>query len=254
MVPPRFSLCTCNLWNRERWPEREPALRGFLQRFRPDVLAVQELCAETRACIDDALGLHERVRDKQPGWTTESNLWWRRDLFEKLAHGTEPFGSQKSERRLFWVRLRWRADGADGRTLLLGTFHLAADRPEDRGGGQALRLQQTEAILEALRVVRTVDEPTWLLGDLNEAVQPARRLHAAGFMSCFAALGLEPPPTFPALPTSGKAPHDLLYNACYDWILARGPVRPLAAHSPHTFDGDLSPSDHWPIVAVYEME
>lgn len=250
LIPLRLCLCSYNLWNVERWPEREPALRRFLDRFTPDILAVQELRAETRDCIDDNLSTHSRVHDDLPGWTGESNLWWHHGLFSEVEHGAEEYGSHESARRLFWVRLR-RRDSGD--TLVAATAHLSPDFPDDETGrAQALRLQQTGAIATALADIRGRDEPTWLLGDLNEAVQPGRLLHRAGFRSCFSALGLQPPPTFPALPTAGKAPEDFLYNACYDWVLARGPVRPLAAHSPHCFHGDVSPSDHWPIVAVYE--
>lgn len=248
----RFSLCTYNLWNVERWPTREAALRSFLERFRPDLLMVQELRAETRDCIDEVLAAHERVHDDLPGWTVESNLWWNRALFERVEHGAPEYGSHEPARRLFWTRLR-RTD-ADA-TLLLATVHLTADSPGDESGhGQALRLQQTRTIIEILSELRRPNEPAWLAGDLNEAVQPGRLLHRAGFVSCFSALGLQPPPTFPAVPTAGKAPHDFLYNACYDWILTAGPARPLAAHSPHFFHGDVSPSDHWPVVAVYEVE
>lgn len=250
LTPLRLVLCSYNLWNVERWPEREPALRGFLQRFTPDLLAVQELRAETRDCIDATLPAHARVHDDFPGWSRESNLWWHDGLLERAQHGAEEYGSHESTRRLFWVRLRRRDNG---RTLLAATVHLTPDFPDDeRGRAQALRLQQTRAIVEALDTIRGPDEPTWLLGDLNEAVQPGRLLHRAGLRSCFSALGLQPPPTFPAVPTAGKAPDDYRYNACYDWILARGPVRPLAAHSPHFFHGDIAPSDHWPVVAVYD--
>ena len=251
MPPLRLSLCSYNLWNVERWPQREPALRGFLQRFGPDVLAVQELREPTRDCIDRTLAAHARVEDALPGWACESNVWWRGNLLDYVEHGAIDFGSHEPTRRLFWVRLRPR--GATP-SLLVATAHLTHDMPgEDTGRCQALRLRQTRAIIDALADLRRPDEATWLLGDLNEAVQPGRLLHQAGYTSCFAALGLQPPPTFPAIPTAGKAPADFLYNACYDWILAAGPVRPLAAHSPHFFHGDLAPSDHWPVLAVYEV-
>lgn len=252
MHPLRLSLCSFNLWNVERWPEREPVLRQFLQLFTPDLLAVQELRAETRDCVDGTLVRHQRVHDKLPGWTCESNLWWNGDLLEPVEHGAPEYGSHETTRRLFWVRLRRRDNGA---TLLAATVHLTPDFPDDETGrAQALRLKQTRAILEHLETLSAPDEPTWLLGDLNEAVQPGRLFHRAGFRSCFSALGLQPPPTFPAMPTAGKAPADFLYNACYDWILARGPARPITADSPHYFHNDLSPSDHWPIVSIYELE
>ena len=252
MRPLRLSLCSYNLWNVERWPQREPALREFLRRFSPDVLAVQELREVTRDCVDAALPDHDRVVDDLPGWSCEGNLWWRRGLLAYLEHGAAEFGSHEPARRLFWLRLR-PADAPA--TLLLGTVHLTHDFPEEESGRcQALRLQQTRAVIEILEELRRPGEPTWLMGDFNEAAQPGRLLHQAGYRSCFAALGLQPPPTFPAVPTAGKAPADFVHNACYDWIMAAGPARPLAAHSPRFFHGDLAPSDHWPVLAVYEVE
>ena len=252
MTPLRASLCTYNLWNTQRWPEREPALRQFLQRFRPDILGVQELRAETRDCIDAALADHARVEDDFAGWTCESNLWWHAGLFERVGHGAADYGSHEDTRKLFWVRLR-RRDG--GGTLVAATAHLThTSHPDEAQTGRSPRIDQTRSILATLEALVGDDEPAFVMGDFNDAYHPSRLLHEAGYTSCFADLCLQPPATFPAIPTAAPGAGVHQYNACFDWITANGRARPVAAHSPHCYRGDMSPADHWPVLAVYELD
>lgn len=251
MTPLRVSVCTYNLWSTERWPAREPALRQFLERFAPDVLGVQELRPETRDCVDTVLAEHDRVVDDFAGWSHEGNLWWRRALFDCHAHGAEDFGSHEPARRLFWVRLA-RRDGSG--SVVAATAHLThTSHADEAETGRSPRVAQARAIAAALAGIVRPGEPAWFMGDVNDPYHPSRILHEAGYVSCFAALGLQPPPTFPAVPTAWKTAGEHQFNACFDWIMANEAARPLAAHSPHCFHGDLSPSDHWPIVAVYDL-
>ena len=71
MLPTRLSIVTYNIWNTMRWDVREPALRQFVELFNPDILCLQELRAETQACLDEAMPTHTRVHDDFPGWTCE---------------------------------------------------------------------------------------------------------------------------------------------------------------------------------------
>lgn len=251
MHPLRLAICTYNIWNDQRWPERECALREFLARFSPDIFGVQELCPVTRDCIDSTLHEHARVEDPFPGWHYQSNLWWRRDLLEYVEHGLAEFGSHDPNRGLFWVRLRRPDTGA---TMVATTAHLThTSRDDEAASGRSPRVEQAHAVVSALGSVVAPGEPAWCMGDFNDSYHPSSILHAAGYSSCFADLGLQPPPTFPALPTAARALDAHLSNSCYDWLTANAHTRALAAHSPHLFCGDLSPSDHWPIVAVYEL-
>lgn len=251
MHPLRLSICTYNLWNDQRWPEREPALREFLARFAPDVLGVQELAPVTRDCIDAGLHEHIRVDDPATGWHYQSNLWWRRGLLEYVEHGNAKYGSHDPDRGLFWVRLR-RPD--TGSTVVASTAHLThTSRNDEAVTGRSPRVEQAHAIVSALNGITQAGEPAWFMGDFNDPYHPSSILHAAGYTSCFADLGLQPPPTFPALPTAARALGAHLSNSCYDWLTANAHTRPIAAHSPHMFCGDLAPSDHWPVIAVYEL-
>jgi len=251
MTPLRTSFCTYNLWNNQRWPERAPALRGFLEAFGPDVLAVQELCEPVRDLIDATLAQHARVTDAFAGWHCESNIWWRDTVFRYREHGAIDFGSHEATRALFWVRLERRAGGGP---LVVATAHLThTSHADEAATGASPRITQTRAILDALGRVVGDGEPAWLMGDFNDPFHPSHLLHEAGYTSCFADLGLQPPPTFPAMPTAATGGFEHQFNVCYDWIVANARASPLAAHSPRFFRGDLSPSDHWPIVAVYTL-
>src|SRR5688572_4479247 len=202
MLPARLSIVTCNIWLTERWPARAPALERFLTLFAPDVLCLQELQRPTQEFIDRLLPRHERVQDSFAGWTNESNIYWRGDLFEKVAHGAEEVGHAEPERRLFWVRLKLM-----NKPLFVATAHLTSakgsDEPET---GVSPRVRQLKRIAGCLERLVGAGEPAFFMGDMNDAWHPQRILKQAGFTSCFAALGLQSPPTFQCYPTANIEP------------------------------------------------
>ena len=251
MFPIRLSIVTYNLWNTKRWPLREPALRQFLDLYYPDILCVQELCTETQSFLDAALPRHERVHDNLPGWTCESNIYWNSDLVEGLAHGAEDVGMLEEHRRLFWARLKLRKQN---RTVFVSTAHFTYQgHPRERESGQSPRIAQTQRTVDALgRLVRE-DEPAFFMGDLNDPVHPMRILHEAGYPSCFAALAILSPPTWPCIPTKNSEPGGMITNQTIDWLVANEHARPIAAQVPHCFCGDIAPSDHWPVLAIYQI-
>jgi len=250
-MPPRISIATYNLWGTERWEERAPALRRFCELFRPDVLGVQELSTESRSLLDDALPRHDRVDDAFAGWTSEGNLWWNADLLEHVDHGAEDIGiAAAPERRLFWVRLGVR--GGPG-TVWVGDVHLtAADTREELDEGLNHRVEEAKSAVEALTRLVGPEEPAFVVGDFNDALAPLAHLFGAGFNSCFAKLGELPPPTMPAF-GERLLGYGFSSNFVYDWIVANERARPLVASSPHVYAGHVPPSDHWPVVAVYEL-
>jgi hypothetical protein len=71
----RFTAMSVNLWNTQRWPDREAPLRMLLARS-PDVLCVQELRPQLGEFIDAELPDHRRVVGDERGWTHEGNIWW----------------------------------------------------------------------------------------------------------------------------------------------------------------------------------
>lgn len=251
MSPSRLSIVTYNLWNTQRWPERQPALQEFLQRFQPDILCIQELRAETRDFLDKAMPTHARVEDPFAGWTVEGNIYWNRDLFDVASYGAEDIGILEEWRRLFWVRLQVRETG---RPMLVSTAHYTYQGHErERATGQSPRLEQARRTVAALETLAHPDEAIFFMGDLNDPVHPMATLFEAGYLSCFAALNLLPPPTWPAHPTAGLPPGQRITNQTIDWIFANRHARPLAAQVPQLYYGDISPSDHWPVLAIYEL-
>jgi endonuclease/exonuclease/phosphatase family metal-dependent hydrolase len=251
MFPIRVSFITLNLWNTFRWDVRRPALGEFLRIYEPDVLCVQELQPETRAFLDEILPGYGRVDDPFPGWTNEGNIYWNARYLEEIEHGAEGVDIQEPERRLFWARLKLKDAGT---TLLACTAHFTFRGNSDEVlTGWSPRVRQTRLTIEALGRLAGLGEAVLLMGDLNDSSHPAYLLHEAGYTDCFTALNLQSPPTAPSVPTSRRLPHEPAPSQTLDWIVSNARARPVAAAVPHFFFGDIAPSDHWPVLAVYEI-
>lgn len=245
-------VMTYNLWGTTLWPQREPALRALFAAREPDLLAVQELSAETRDVLDEVLTRHARVDDPFPGWTASSNLWWRTDMFALQDHGAEDFGGRKT-RRLFWVRL---APVSGGPPLLLATAHYTwpGDAQEERTGVNP-RIEQARRTVAALNDLAP-DGPCLFVGDLNDDHHPVRILRQAGFHDCFTALGRSSPPTSPvepllARPEGNDPPKDV--PKVIDFQFSRGPVRARTGEVVEFFHDGIAASDHRPVVATYTL-
>ncbi|MDM7914416.1 MAG: endonuclease/exonuclease/phosphatase family protein, partial [Candidatus Eisenbacteria bacterium] len=262
MFPARLSIVTYNLWNVQRWPEREPALRRFVTTFLPDILCVQELRKETQESLDRMLPQHARVHDSFPGWTVQGNIYWNALHLEEVEHGAEEIGIEEEYRRLFWVRLRLRSSDAAGasgpasapeRTIFAGTAHLThRGHKREIEEERSLRIGQTRRAIEALgRVVRD-GEPAFFTGDWNDPYHPAKMMREAGWPNCFGELGLLAPPTSPSITATTKPSGWGLPSETIDWIVSNGKARAIAALVPQCHEDGMSPSDHWPVLAVYE--
>ncbi len=252
MHPLRINIITCNIWNTERWSQRHAALKKFVELFGPDILCLQELRQKSRIFLDKALPGHARVQDGFVGWTAESNIYWRDTLFSEIEHGAADVKiKEKGHRRLFWARLQVKALG---RSILVSTAHLTHQRhPDESATGRSPRVAETRRIIAELKRLNRKREPCFFMGDLNDPVHPTDLLNKAGFVSCFARLGIQPPPTFKCYPTAAVEPGKLAISQCIDWIVANAEARPIAACVPPFFFNDAAPSDHWPVQAVYEL-
>lgn len=250
--PYRLSLLTYNLWNLMRWPERQPALEQFFKLYQPDIFALQELRAETRAALDASLPGYRRVEDEFLGWERESNIYWNNSLLKEVAHGVADIAIHSDAYRgLFWARLSLRAAN---RTLLVATAHYTYQgHPDEVETGCSPRLAQAQRTVEALNQLAQPGEPVIFMGDLNDPVIPMHVLREAGYHSSFARLGLLPPPTWPSLPTANMRPLDEFSNQTIDWMVSNDLARPLAACVPQYFHETITPSDHWPVLSLYEI-
>lgn len=247
----RFTAMSINLWNTQRWPAREVPVRTLLQR-RPDLLCVQELRPLLGRVIDEELTEHQHVTSEERGWTHEGNVWWDASRFALVAFGAEHFGAIERDRRVFWVRLRCREADAE---LIVASVHLtwlgASDEIET---GLNPRLAQAK---ETVRILDDVagDSPCLVMGDLNDPAVPPRIFRAAGFTDAWSALGVTPPPTFPAFPlsTDGSRRPPLLPPSTLDWQFHRGALRPIMTEVVDQPRRGIAPSDHRPLHTLYEF-
>lgn len=251
MIPTRLSIITYNIWLTERWPARAPALERFLTLFSPDVLCVQELQGPTQEFLDRVLRGYGRVHDSLPGWTSESNIYWNEAIFEEGEHGAEQVGHVEPERRMFWARLQIRSSRS---TIFVATAHLTSARHSaEAETGASPRVRQLKRIAEELTRRVREGEPAFFMGDMNDAWHPQRVLREAGFVSCFAALGMQSPPTFQCYPTANVQPGAPTVTEAIDLIVANKHARAIAACVPQCHAGDIAPSDHWPVQAIYQL-
>jgi endonuclease/exonuclease/phosphatase family metal-dependent hydrolase len=243
----RFSILTLNLWNTERWVEREPAVLRFLETFRPDICCFQELRSNTASVIDRCLTGHDRVRDPFAGWLDEGNIYYNRELFRELEHGAVDLSMPEKDRRLFWVRLQVSDTGA---TILVSNVHLTHQGNADEiATGRSYRHDEATIMARTLPGFVRENEGAIVCGDFNDPIHPVRILSGVGFSEVFNALGLLPPVTFPSRP----ATDEIIMNEAIDKLMSRGPLRPVLASVPQYYAYRTSVSDHWPVVAVYEI-
>jgi endonuclease/exonuclease/phosphatase family metal-dependent hydrolase len=247
----RFTAMSVNLWNTQRWPTRETALRTLLAR-RPDVLCVQELRPTIGAVIDEVLHDHRRVIGDERGWTHESNIWWDTRTFALVGHGASPFGAIERDRRVFWTRLHHLASDEQ---IVVATVHLTwLGASTEVETGLNPRLEQTRAVVGVLDDVAG-NGPCLVMGDLNDPAVPTRVLHEAGFADSWGALGVVPPSTFPAFPlsTSGSRRPPHLPPSTIDWQFHRGAVRPMMTECVDQPWRGVAPSDHRPLHTLYAL-
>lgn len=247
-----FVVMTYNLWAEFHLESRRDALAALFTTRPPDLLAVQELRPSTRKLIDDVLPSHDRV-DGTAGWETQSNLWWRRDLFSAVGHGAEDVGILSPDARLFWVRLR----PSDGPELIFSTAHLTwPGHPDERADLGNRRVGQARAVATALERLAG-DGPCLFTVDINDIGPPQWELGNAGFLDSFTALGRHSPVTHPVVPTPATGPIGTRLSPlasppkAIDWIFARGPLAARGSEVVEFFHDGRAPSDHYPVVATY---
>lgn len=250
-----FVAQTHNLWGDAWAAERSAALGRLYSRRAPDLLATQELRPWSRAVLDAAMPRHDRVDDDFGGWSSQSNLWWRRDLFDLVEHGAEDVGIIATDARLFWVRLAFR--DAPG-TMVFSTAHLSwtgTDVELETGVNQ--RVPQAERVVAALARIVPTSEPVVFTVDINDIGVPVWTLGNGGYLDAFSGLGRHSPPTHPVIPSgfadtvaTGRSPIASPPKAI-DWIFFRGPLLPRLAEVVEFFDRGVAPSDHHPVAAAF---
>lgn len=248
-----FVAMSYNIWGKHWLAERSSALRAVLQVRDPDILAVQELVPRSRQLIDAALPDHERVDDPFPGWSRQSNIWWRASQFSLEEYGAEDVGIRSEHARLFWVRLR---PATASPSVLFSTAHLTwQGHPQERVDDLNPRVAQARRIVEELTRLGGAG-PCVFTADMNDYARPLWAMRAAGFADPFTALGTTSPPTHPVvpqlLPGGGWAAPESPAKAI-DWQFYRGPIRPRSSEVADFFYEGRAPSDHKPVVVTYTV-
>jgi hypothetical protein len=64
---------------------------------------------------------------------------------------------------------------------------------------------------------------------------------------------MQSPPTFQCYPTANIEPEEQTITEAIDLIVANKHARAIAASVPQCYAGDIAPSDHWPVQAVYQL-
>jgi endonuclease/exonuclease/phosphatase family metal-dependent hydrolase len=244
MHPFTFIACSYNLWGTNNWPQRQEPLRRFLQVHRPDIFCAQELTPAICETITEALPVLLRIDDAFPGWVDEGNIFWNSDLFKLVEYGAEDIDIIEQERRLFWVRLVRES----GETLVVATAHFSwTGNPREMNENINVRVGQAQRATEVLDRLTNEREPVLFMGDFNDHIHPIRVLRLAGFDDSFSTVLRAPEMTYPAFPMTNQS-QELL-----DWMMHRGPIRPVLTSVIDFQVRQVAPSDHKPVITSYVL-
>ena len=213
------------------------------------MFCVQELQALTGSSATKfSRNMTEFVIRSQDGKRNEHLL--EEGALRERRVGAEEVGHLESERRMFWVRLRLKPSA----TTYSSRRHMltAARNRDEAETGLSQGCDNSNESSTNYAAVRQA-EPAFFLGDMNDAYHPQRILKQAGFVSCFAALGMQSPPTFQCYPTANVQPDEPTVTEAIDLIVANRYARAIAASVPQCYCEDTAPSDHWPVQAVYQL-
>ena len=247
------------------WRSRRPLVWHVIRTHGPDVLALQEVLAGQLEDFEREFGhAYAWVGHGHAGPRSGEILpvAWRRDRFELVAHeffwlsptpavvGTRGWGGT-FPRVVTWVRLRERATG---REFIVANNHWEADNDlmEARRESARILLGRVAAL--------PPDLPVFLVGDFNivptreRRREPYRMLVEDGAPPALADAWLAaaerrgPGTTTNRLhPAPNRQEHERK-----DWILFRGPVRPLRVTVDDYHRDRLYPSDHLPVVLEFD--
>lgn len=241
----RISVTSLNLWNTEFIDRRLPVMEQFLKTYDSDIFLFQEIRPVLVDAFSGFLPEHDHVVDDDPGWSSESNIFYRRDCFKLLDHGRIDLDMPEKYRGVFWTRFE---DRRDGKVFYASTCHLTW-----QGNADEVRTGLPYRHAEAHRIVETYpdifgDDPVFLAGDFNDPLHPGRILKEAGFVDVFDYLHEPHPLTFPCL---GLTVESNLVEAI-DKFMVMG-MRPLIATSPHFYIPGGTLSDHYPVSVMLEV-
>eukprot|EP01041_Mallomonas_annulata_P007585 gene7585-15545_t len=247
---------TFNIWGPNLWPERVQALSNSLV-VLGDIILFQEMTPSLIDFLDIFLCNYKRVDDTSiPGWYTESNIYWRKDLFNAVEIGSAPlFIDEYPNRHLFWARLSFNSDPS--KSVFVSTAHLPwTGCNAELLTGINQRIPTTNKICEILKILVKDNEVNIFAGDFNDDFHPIRILKdTMKFIDVFELCNLIPPITHPVRPSDPR--EETRPSRTIDWITCKLPVncKVIGAFAKNNRGGSSFPpaSDHLPIIAFIEV-
>lgn len=236
------------------WEARRDAMARTIAQADPDVLGTQELVE--RQAIDLLARLHAwawvgRGRAGGQGGPLEEHmgLFYRRDRLQLLACGDfwlsetpDTPGSiswgHPYPRMVTWARLRRLSDGA---VLTVLDTHLPY-----RTSDEQARLRGAHLILQRVAQLPP-GEPVVLTGDFNTGPDSPTHAMLTGVLR-------DAWQAAPQRSGPDRTFHDFtgMADRRIDWILFRNLV-PLSTRTLDTHEGPVWPSDHFPVLATFEL-
>jgi len=253
------------------WVHRSELNVKTIQRYRPDVIGIQEITQRHMLVYDTALADYEHTALPAQAEYEASPIFWKRDKFELLDTGviwlsptpdvpfSKGWGIDEYALSAVWVKLKSIEDG----TIFI---HLNTQF-EDGPWGAQFRLESSKLLVRRLAQLQDGGLPAIATGDFNCEPwdAPYTTFMANGFADTWRAAGhgdSDETSTFHGF--QGKKYFGLEWGGSVfwrvDWILARAgntpnAVRVETASCTIVRDAEppLYPSDHYPVVAELEL-
>ena len=234
-----------------RWDARRALLIEVVEREHPDLIGTQELYRHQGDEVVARLPQYAWLGQGRRGGKGDEHMgvFYRKDLLRVLASGDfwlsdtpETVGGiswgNLYPRMVTWARFQRIGDDA---TFVLYNTHLPY-REED----EVARTRGAALILERLRQL-PANEPIVLTGDFNTTPDsPTHALLTATLTDAWLAAPRSHGPSATFHNFTGKADRRI------DWILFRG-LRAKSAWTVTSHRGGRYPSDHFPVVADFEL-
>ena len=241
----RISVVSLNLWNTEHLEKRLPALRSFLSTYDADIFLFQEIRPVLIEEFKSILFNHDYIQDDDLGWSRESNIFYKRDMFTLLEKGRIDLNMPEKERGVFWAKFQ---DKREGKIFFASTIHLTWQGNADEvRTGLPYRHREAWDIVKKFPLIFN-SNPVFLAGDFNDPLHPGRILEEAGFKDVFKIMHEPHPLTFPNL---GLTDEEYLAEGI-DKMMVIG-FKPLIVTSPHFYIPGSTLSDHYPLAAMLEL-
>lgn len=245
----RFSIMSLNLWNTEKLEERKDSIVNFLKLHKTDFICIQEIRKETISLLDSLLVNYSRVEDRDIGWLQETNIYYNNELFEEIEHGKISLEMPEVDRGLFYIRVICKKTGDK---LLISTVHLTHQGNADEiATGLSYRHKESILLSEAINALSKEGEGVILCGDFNDPFLPVKIIsEKTPLNEVFRTLYVESPITFP----NSQISDEYYLVESIDKIMHNDNLKPLMATSPKLATPLNLVSDHFPVMAMFEVD